>query len=268
MAAYQLRRGLDNVSFTVEYLEYIILIMVRVGTIIFAAPFYGNASIPMKVKAAIAFFLSMIIINTVEYDAVSYVGLIGYFTLVIKEALVGLFIGVGSGFCVYILNFAGHMIDMEIGFSMAQEMDPTTNVHSTLTANIFTALFLLLFLVSDMHYFVVDAMCDSFKAIPIGGGQINGNLIAVIVEYITDFFIIGFRIILPVFTCILIINVVLGILAKIAPQMNMFVIGMQLKVFVGLSLLFMLMGLFPGVVDFIFEEMQKMTALFTGAVAP
>ena len=80
--------------------------------------------------------------------------------------------------------------------------------------------------------------------------------------YITDYFVIGFRIILPIFSCILIINVVLGILAKVAPQMNMFVIGMQLKIFIGLFLLFMLMGYLPNIVDFLFEEMQKMTKLF------
>ena len=72
----------------------------------------------------------------------------------------------------------------------------------------------------------------------------------------------GFRIILPVFACILIVNVVLGILAKVAPQMNMFVIGMQVKVFAGLALLTIVMSLFPGVVDFIFEEMQLFTKYF------
>ncbi len=80
--------------------------------------------------------------------------------------------------------------------------------------------------------------------------------------YIADYFIIGFRIILPIFSCILVINIVLGILAKVAPQMNMFVIGMQLKVFVGLFLLFVVMGFLPSVSDFLFEEMQTLTKLF------
>lgn len=258
----------STVQFTVEYLEVILLVLIRMASMVAAAPFFNLSNIPVKVKVGMSFFLSMIALQFVDYTTVQYTGVLGYAILVLQESITGVIIGISSAFCLYILNFSGHMIDMEIGFSMAQEMDPTTNVHSTLTANIFTGMFMLIFLISDMHYFVIDAMCDSFKAVPVGEGVINGNIIAVVVRYITDFFIIGFRIIMPVFACILVINVVLGILAKIAPQMNMFVIGMQLKVFVGLSLLFMLMGLFTGVVDFIFEEMQKLTALFTSAVAP
>ena len=90
---------------------------------------------------------------------------------------------------------------------------------------------------------------------------------SIFVKFITDYFIIGFRIILPIFSCILILNVVLGILAKVAPQMNMFVIGMQAKVFAGLFLLFVLMSLFPGIVDFLFEEMQLITKYFTQSMA-
>ena len=150
---------------------------------------------------------------------------------------------------------------------MAMEFDPATNVQSTITANLFSQLFLVLFVISDMHYFIIDAVYDSYKLIPIGGADLKGNFISIAGTYITDYFVIGFRVILPIFSCILLINVVLGILAKIAPQMNMFVIGMQLKIFIGLFLLFMLMGYFPNVVDFIFVEMQKLTKLFVGQLA-
>lgn len=127
---------------------------------------------------------------------------------------------------------------------------------------------MLIFLASDMHYFVIDALYDSYELIPIGGAKIQPSLYQIFIKYITDYFVIGFRIILPVFSCILVINVVLGILAKIAPQMNMFVIGMQLKIYVGLALLYFLMSLFPGVVDFIFEEMQLLTKYFMESMSP
>ena len=86
-----------------------------------------------------------------------------------------------------------------------------------------------MFIASDMHYFLIDAVVDSYKVIPIGEGIVSPNLYKIFVQYVIDFFVIGFRIILPVFACILVINVILGILARIAPQMNMFVFGMQLK---------------------------------------
>jgi flagellar biosynthetic protein FliR len=128
-------------------------------------------------------------------------------------------------------------------------------------------MFLIIFVLSDMHYFVIDAIYDSYEMIPVGGANLSADFVSIMGTYIADYFIIGFRIILPVFSCILIINVVLGILAKVAPQMNMFVIGMQLKVFVGLFLLFMLMEFLPNIVDFLFQEMQELTKLFVNALA-
>ena len=254
-------------KFTIEYIEYAVLIITRISMIFFIVPFFGNVNIPVRIKIALSFFLSLIIMNSVDYSAVSYQGMLGYSILIAQEAVTGLLIGIGSGFTLYILNFSGHMLDMEIGFSMAMEMDPTTQVQTTISATFLTAVFMLMFIASDMHYFLIDAVVDSYKVIPIGEGIVSPNLYKIFVQYVIDYFVIGFRIILPVFACILVINVILGILARIAPQMNMFVFGMQLKVFAGLSLIFILMNFLPGITDCLFNEMQTLTKLFMLSLA-
>ena len=254
-------------KFTIEYIEYAVLIITRISMIFFIVPFFGNVNIPVRIKIALSFFLSLIIMNSVDYSAVSYQGMLGYSILIAQEAVTGLLIGIGSGFTLYILNFSGHMLDMEIGFSMAMEMDPTTQVQTTISATFLTAVFMLMFIASDMHYFLIDAVVDSYKVSPIGEGIVSPNLYKIFVQYVIDYFVIGFRIILPVFACILVINVILGILARIAPQMNMFVFGMQLKVFAGLSLIFILMNFLPGITDFLFNEMQTLTKLFMLSLA-
>ncbi len=249
-------------TFSIEYFEYMILVFVRIASLVFIAPFFNNANVPRRVKAGIAFFLSLVVMNTVDYTQVAYHGFLDYSILIVKEGITGLLIGLGAGFSIYILNFSGHMVDMEIGFAMAMEMDPTTRVQTTITTTLFTNLFMLMFLASDMHYFVLDALFDSYEMIPIGGAVLKPSLYNIFLEYMVDFFIIGFRIILPVFCCIFILNMILGILAKVAPQLNMFVVGLQLKLLVGLFLLFLLMSMLPGITDFIFEEMQKLTKYF------
>lgn len=254
-------------SFTFDYIEYALLVFTRIASIIFVVPFFGDKSVPIRVKAAISVFLSLIVMNLVDFTAVSYEGVLGYSILVVKEAITGTLIGIGSGICIYILNFSGHMVDMEIGFAMAMEFDPTTQVQTTISSVLFTDLFMLMFIASDMHYFIIDALFDSYELIPVGGAKFSPSLYQVFVKFVTDYFVIGFRIILPIFACTLLLNVILGILAKVAPQMNMFVIGMQLKVFVGLTLLFLLMPLFPGITDFLFDEMQMLTKLFMQAIA-
>ena len=254
-------------NFTVEYLEYILLVFIRVASVVFVAPFLGSSEIPRRVKVAIAFFLSLTVMNQVDYKAVEYANILEYSGLVLKEAITGIIIGLGSRLCLYIFNFSGNMLDMEIGFSMVQEMDPTTNVNSTITSNFYMYIFMLLFLVSDMHYFIIDAMKDSYQLVPIGSAKFSVDLYHIMVTFITNYFVIGFRIVLPIFCCMLVINIVLGILAKIAPQMNMFVVGMQLKVFVGLVLLFLTMQLFAGAADFLFDEMHTFTKYFVQAMA-
>lgn len=254
-------------KFTLEYIEYTLLVLTRISTVIFIVPFFSHTNIPRRVKFAISIFLSLIIMNLVDYSAVSYDGMLGYSILVVKEAITGLLIGIGSGMSLYILTFSGHMLDMEIGFSMAMEMDPTTKVQTTISATFLTAVFMLMFIASDMHYFMIDAIVDSYTLIPIGEGVVSPNLYQIFVQLVIDYFVIGFRIILPIFACILVVNVILGILARVAPQMNMFVFGMQVKVFAGLALLFILMSFLPGITDFIFNEMQKLTKLFMQSAA-
>ncbi|MCD7825323.1 MAG: flagellar biosynthetic protein FliR [Clostridiaceae bacterium] len=255
-------------TFSIQYIEYALLVFARIASIIFVVPFFSNSNIPRRVKVGIAFFLTLIVMNIVDYEAVSYDGMIGYSILIVQEGITGLLIGIGSGFVLYILSFSGHMVDMEIGFAMAMEYDPATNVQTTITSTLFSNLFLLMFIGSDMHYYIIDALIDSYELIPIGEASFSPTLYQIFLEYMLDYFVIGFRIILPIFSCILILNVILGILAKVASQLNMFVIGIQLKLFVGLVLLFFIMSLLPGITDFLFEEMQKLTKYFMQSMAP
>ena len=255
-------------KFTVEYLECFLLVMVRVSAMIFVMPVFSDRNIPIKVKAGISFFLAVFACTIVDYNAVSYTGVIGYSILVVKEAITGLLIGMAANLCLYILDFSGHMMSLELGLSMATEFDPTSNMHSTVISNFLKYAFMLMFLVTDMHYYLIKVLIESFNTIPVGGMKPNGGIVSSMVRYITDYFVIGFRIFFFFFSCILVINIVLGILARIAPQMNMFVIGMQLKIFVGLVVLYFVMNLLPGLCDFIFQEMQDLTDMFVKSITP
>jgi len=109
-----------------------------------------------------------------------------------------------------------------------------------------------------MHHYILTAIYESFVVIPVGKVVINPSIYEVFTQFMVDYFLIGFRIVMPIFATMLLTNTILGILAKISPQMNMFVIGLQLKVFVGIAILFVMIRLLPGVANMIFEEMMDM----------
>ncbi|MEE3392232.1 MAG: flagellar biosynthetic protein FliR [Lachnospiraceae bacterium] len=249
-------------SFTVEYLEYMLVMLVRISMIVAVVPVFGNMNVPRNVKFAISVFLTIITLNMYGVHTLEYQGVLGFGLLVAKEAITGLLIGMGTQFCMYILTFAGNMLDMEIGFAMAMEMDPVSQVQTTISSTLLSAIYTLTFLVTDMHYYVIKTLIRSYELIPIGGAHITGSIYKIYGQYMLDYFLIGFRLILPIFACTLLTNVVLGILAKVAPQMNMFVIGMQMKIFVGLFLFYVMMGSLTGLSEFLFSEMRDLTDQF------
>ena len=255
-------------TFTVEHVEFYMLVLVRVTSFIMAAPFFGYSTIPQKVKICLSILLTIIIIPLLNVPSLSYVGVIGYSTLVVKEAAVGIVIGYLANLCLYIITFAGQIMDMDMGLSMASLFDPLTNVQGTVTGSMYMYVVMLVMMVTNMHYYVVRAIIDSFKYINVGQAVFSSSLKDVILNFIPNYFIIGFRIVLPMFACMLVVNVVLGVLAKAAPQMNMFVIGIQLKLIVGLLVLFLIVQSIPSVSDFIMNEMKDMMSQAIRAMTP
>ncbi|OYO86887.1 flagellar biosynthetic protein FliR, partial [Lachnotalea glycerini] len=130
---------------------------------------------------------------------------------------------------------------------------------TSITGTFYNYLFMLIMVCSDMPHYLLRAIVDAYQLIPLGNVQFNMNsLYSSFLMYLGDYLIIGFRIVLPIFAVILVTNIILGVLAKVAPQMNMFVIGMQLKILMGLITIFITIGMFNNASNYIFTEMKKM----------
>lgn len=247
-----------NVSFSIHNLEFFLLIVVRIATMVAIAPIFGNRALPGKIKIALAVFISILVAGMYPYYDLEYSTVLGYSTLVVKEAVVGLLLGFSANFATYIISFTGKMIDIDVGFSMVQLFDPNTNESASAFGSFYGYMINLIMLATNMHYFIIRAVIDSFGLIPLGGVKVDMNyMYDSLLSFFSQYFIIGFRIVLPVFTCTLLLNVILGILAKSAPQMNMFVIGLQLKIFLGLGVLVATIAFLPTISEFIFEAMQQ-----------
>jgi flagellar biosynthetic protein FliR len=252
-----------ELNFSLIDYEYILLILVRIASFVFIAPFFSEKGVPARTKIGLSFFIALILYQVVPQPELEYAGVIGFALAVLKEGITGLLIGFAAYICNSIVVFAGNIIDMDIGLSMAQTFNPDMNLQMTATGNLYFYLIFAFMLASNMHHYILRAVCDSFYVIPIGGAVFEwDSLLVSMTTYMIDLFVIAFRIFLPIFAVIMIMNVVLGIMAKVAPQMNMFSIGIQLKVLVGYIVLFLMIYLFPSIANMVFEEMQKMVVLF------
>ena len=252
-----------DLTFTYADLEYYLLILVRITCFVYAAPFFSLNGVPRRVKVGFSIFLAYLIFTIVDRNEVVYNTLPGYAVIVMKEALTGFLIGWGAQICTTVTSFAGSIADMEIGISMVSLMDPTTRQQATFTGVYYQYIFTLFFIITGMYQYLLRALADSFTLIPINGAVFKSeSLIASLMMFLTDYVAMGFRIILPIFCTMILLNAVLGILAKVSPQMNMFAVGMQLKVLVGLGILFLTVRMLPEASDYIFVEMKRMIVSF------
>ena len=244
-------------SITLQQLEFFLMIVVRMAGFIYTAPFFGLRNVPLRVKTGLTMAMAVIMFYVLPYEPLEYVGVIGFALLVVEETLAGLILGFVANICYQILAFSGQILDMEIGFSMVNEMDPVTSAQVTVSGNMYSYAVMLMMMITYMHHYLLDALIDTYTLVPIGKAAINPMIYSVVVELIGQYFVLGFRIVLPVFAAMLIVNSVLAILARVAPQLSMFVIGIQLKVFVGLAVMVVMIKMIPGIASLIFDKMLE-----------
>lgn len=254
-------------SFSMADLEYFLLILCRVSCLIHLAPFYGTTNTPARIKIGLSIFVAALLYHMMPVVNLEYSTIMGYATMVLKEVVTGLLMGYGCNICITILSFAGRIIDMETGLSMASLMDPMTKEQSSISGMLYQYAAMLILIISGMYQYIMKALAESFTLIPVNGAIFRmDSLMTAMMDFMADYIFIAFRICLPIFTVMIMLNAILGILAKVAPQMNMFAVGIQFKVLTGLLILFLTTGMLPGLSDLIFTEMKTMMVAFVEAL--
>ena len=247
-------------TFSYNDLEFFLLIFIRMSSFVVTAPFFSMNNVPRRVKAGFAFFVSVLVYTSVlDHEIIQSQSVISFAIIVIKEAMTGLLIGFGANICLSIFNLAGKLADMEIGLSMVQIFDPMTRDQSGFMGSIYTYSIMLILLVTNMHHYIIRAFIESYELIPIGGVKFSSEkIVETVCIFLANYISIAFRFCLPIVAAIMLLNSLLGVLAKTSPQMNMFAVGIQLKIFVGFTVIIATIGLLPAVSEFLFREMDAM----------
>ncbi|MTI48006.1 flagellar biosynthetic protein FliR [Sporosalibacterium faouarense] len=241
--------------------QIFLLILVRSTGLFVITPIFSRKNIPNILKIGLAFFMSLIIFSVIDYDAEVFNDL-SMVLLIIKEFAVGLIIGFISYVFFTSMYIAGQIIDMQIGFGMVNVLDPQHNVQLPITGNFYYILAALIFLTTNGHHLLIRALVDSYSLIPIGSFAFSNDLTTQMISIFGQVFVIGFKIASPIIATIFLANVLLGILAKTMPQMNVFVVGMPFKVAVGLLVLIFTIPIFSVILQHLFESMFNEIDIF------
>lgn len=235
-------------------LPALLLIFVRVTAFFITMPIFSHRTIPMMHRIGLAAFLAWIMYYTIEPPVLEID--LHYYFLIVKEVLVGLFIGFIGYMIISAIQIAGGFIDFQMGFSMANVIDPQTGVQSPLMGQYLYLIALLFLLSTDGHHLLLDGIFYSYKFIPIDGAFIafdNESLLEYIVKAFSQTFVIALQMSIPVVGSIFLVDVALGILARTVPQLNVFVVGIPVKIIAGFIVLLIVMGMMMKVVTQLFE---------------
>ena len=243
---------------SIGQIEFFLMILVRISAFVYTAPFLSTRNVPFRVKTGLSVCIAIMVQSVTVYEPLLYTGVIGFALMVMKEAVAGAAMGFFANIAQYILAFVGQRMDIDIGFSMVSEFNAVSQSEVTITGTFYSYAVIIMMMVTELHLYIVRAIIESFQLIPVGGAAIDLNIYKLMLIFITDYFILGFRIVLPVYAAILLVDTILGILAKVAPQMNMFAVGIQIKIAVGIVMLYLMVRLIPYVSELIFEEMFQL----------
>lgn len=252
--------------FSVPLLD-ILLIGGRMGGMIFASPIFGSRNYPVQMKIGLTMFTSILIFPLIGigpgYDLSTFWDFGLYLT---NEIVIGIFIGLILTMYFNFIYVAGSIIDRDIGFAMVNVVSPMDESEMPITSNIFYVMSTLIFLILDLHHQLITALVISFSDIPLGTGFFSVDSFPILLEVLKHSFVLGFRIAAPFVIVILIANMILGMLAKAMPGMNVFILGMPFKILFGLLLLIVLMPymyqFFADLLKYVFYYVEWFFSLF------
>ncbi len=230
---------MELIQFFEQNFAVFILISTRISGIFLTAPIFSSRNIPARVKIFFSMAIALIVTPVLlQKQAITVPDtLFPYIFSVICELLVGLTIGLVMEIFFAIIQVAGQMLDTQIGFGIVNVVDPQSGTQIPLLGNFVQVVFIIVFLATDMHHLFIMALIDSFQMVPVNQVVIEGSLALFILKLVADMFLMAVKIAMPVVMTTLLVDIAMGMLARTMPQMNVFVVGIPLKLAVGIFML-------------------------------
>jgi len=213
------------------------LTFVRFVTFFVQAPIFGSHHAGPQILVGTALAMSILVYPSLTVPSNFPSDLIGFIQLILIQAIIGLVIGYISFLVMATAQFAGELLDTQMGLSVAASFDPASHGAVNLIRRFKFYFAMIAFLIMDGHHLIIQAMFRSFTAIPLSGCTYSGALVHNLIGITAQIFVIGVQMAAPVLAALFITQVALGLLARVAPQMNVFMLSFPLNIMIGLALM-------------------------------
>ncbi len=216
------------------------LVLARVSMFIVTFPLFRNGQVPRLIKVALSLALSTMWLTNLTLDDAATLpstlnaGWVELSLAIARESLIGGMIGFAMGLFLLPAQIAGVYLGQEMGLNMAGITDPTSEAQSNALGNLFNSLAILTFFVCDFHQLAIGALYSSFISMPLGEPLKTFNP-EVFTQGFSEAHRYGLELAGPIGVCLLLTTVLLAVLMKISPQLNLFSVGTSLRLAIGLA---------------------------------
>ena len=208
------------------------VVLFRIAGIMAFAPFFSSSAIPYQVRVVITLVAAAALFPSVPPGFLpGELSLVSLSGLVLSEVVIGLVLGLAASFVFAGLQLAGQIISFQAGFSIVNLIDPQSDVETSVFSFFHYYLGILFFLMIDGHHWFFLAVSESFRFLPVRGITLAGPLMEELIRLSAQIMVAGVQIAAPVIAVTFISDIVLGILSRAAPQINMLIVGLPLKSF-------------------------------------
>jgi flagellar biosynthesis protein FliR len=227
---------MDYSAIRLHDLYVFVLLFARVSGLMVAAPILGNRSIPRPVKAGLALIFSLAVL---PMTAPKVGAIPDHLYLLAGQVLGDVIFGLSLGYLARLLfsaiEMAGYFVDTQMGFGMVNLYDPFAEQQTSVLSVFQYQLALTVYLLSNGHLLLLGALAESFNVLLPGGVSLNAGFGMTAVPMLQLMFALGFRLALPAAGVLFVVDFAFGLIARLVPQVNVFIVGVPAKIIIGLA---------------------------------
>lgn len=233
-----------------------LMVFFRIIGFLIIAPLFSSRNVLSMMKAALAMLISILVVPTMFDTPFLTIesSLLLFFIYALSEFAIGLSIGFVATLFFDAINLAGQLIDMQMGFGIVNVVDPQSGAQMPVMGTFKYFLTMFFYLSLNGHILLLDALMKSYQIIPLGNFTVDMNLMNFIIYITTNLFVVALKIALPYVGALFATDFILGIIARTVPQMNVFMIGMPLKIGIGFILTIIIIPLYIYMLSAFFEK--------------
>ncbi len=227
-----------------EIIQAFLAISVRLSGLMLFAPFLGSSVIPARIKAGLVFALTVLLYPMIAHT-MAPLPVSQWPLLVFRELILGVAFGIATNVVFEGVQMAGQVLSVQMGYSLVNILDPTTQVDTTVVAMFQNSIAMLIFLRLDVHLWLLRAIGNSFTYLPAGTMHLSEPFAMSLISSGAAILLIGVQIAAPVLSATLLTDIVLALLGKSSPQLPIMLLGPAVKSLLGLGILYSSLKYWP-----------------------